>query len=73
MKLKINHPSMDDTESELIDCITESTDPEINKIPFAYADKIARMKHWTLSIMPDEGFVLKLYKLWYDSVTLRLA
>ena len=48
VKARVKYPDPLTIEEEVINCIGESTDPEISSVPWDVASKIAVMPPWTI-------------------------
>jgi len=73
MKTRVMYPDPLDVEDEVTNCITESTDPVIAAMPWGVASKIAEMPPWTIDFQSENTCIFKLYKLWYQSITLPMG
>ena len=73
VKARVKYPDPLTIEEEVINCIGESTDPEISSVPWDVASKIAVMPPWTIDFQSDNTCIFKLYKLWYESITLPMG
>lgn len=68
---KVRSPNRDRMYDQLIDCIHTATNPRIRSVGIHTAAKIADEGPW--EITTDDPNTLLLYKLWYDSETLRMG
>ena len=68
---KVQIPDPDEMYDELMDCIATATDERIRSVDANTADKIVNDGPW--EIHSDDPGTLLLYKLWYDSITLRMG
>ena len=73
---KVQLPEINEMFDELIECITESTDERIRNIDpngfgISIINNIINEGPW--EIHTDDQATLLLYKLWYDTITLRMG
>ncbi len=71
VETKVKIPDANEMYDELLECISSSTDDRIRNIDPSCTSKIISDGPW--SIHTDDQATLLLYKLWYDSVTLRMG
>jgi hypothetical protein len=82
LKCRVKTPTTDEMESELIDCVSTATDSLIRATADNPWDNVIgelveqhEKEPWSVSLnyLLDDSGKWPLYKLWYDSVTLKLG